>query len=426
MQALKILLCFLLLFNFPIPFMYNSLILVLGISGGIYIAYRNQLLPQFIHLVLKKNVFLIITFIFLLIPISIFVGIAHFTFDFTIIKANVLTLVMVLTGLLIYPILINGVKETDKFQFVLHLIVKVFIIQSCIQILAFVFTPISDLVHFFQKDVVSNKNQGGIRALALTGNPFFDLSSGYGMVFILFMKYIIDYKNHKFQFRSIFTFILLFVGSFFAGRTAFVGLLLAFMLYFLSKSLKHGKVYNIGKVVFLIGLFALGIYFVLPSNVKTLVDERLLPFAFEFVYAYIDKGELTTSSTETLNNMYFPISIETFLLGDGKYTGSDGRYYMHSDAGIMRNVLYYGVFGLLFIFVGQMQFFFKPIKILLGKLKSKLRYTVYNDLLFLILLIAFVLLLHYKGEVMLYMPIVQIILLWITLSFTNEIKKRYG
>ena len=50
------------------------------------------------------------------------------------------------------------------------------------------------LVHFFQKVDVAEKNYGGIRALGLTGNPFFDLAAGYGFILILYF-YSFTLKN---------------------------------------------------------------------------------------------------------------------------------------------------------------------------------------------------------------------------------------
>jgi len=54
---------------------------------------------------------------------------------------------------------------------------------------------------------------------------------------------------------------------------------------------------------------------------------------------------LGSSGDNLVENMYFMPSESTFLLGDGKFVNDDQSYYGHTDAGIMRNILFYGVFG---------------------------------------------------------------------------------
>ena len=41
---------------------------------------------------------------------------------------------------------------------------------------------------------------------------------------------------------------------------------------------------------------------------------------------------------------------DTLIFGDGKYLNGDGSYYMHTDAGYMRGMLYFGVIGLVFLY----------------------------------------------------------------------------
>ena len=41
--------------------------------------------------------------------------------------------------------------------------------------------------------------------------------------------------------------------------------------------------------------------------------------------------------------MYFKIPLDTFLIGDGMYTTALGGYYMGTDVGYMRTILYAGL-----------------------------------------------------------------------------------
>ncbi|WP_172840628.1 hypothetical protein [Sphingobacterium sp. B29] len=151
-----------------------------------------------------------------------------------------------------------------------------------------------------------------------------------------------------------------------------------------------------------------------------MVENQLLPFAFEAVYNYIDTGETGTKSGEILDEMYFPISWQTFLFGDGIYTGKDGAYYMHTDAGIMRNILFYGIFGLLFIVFGHLFYFLKPLGRIFSDMKKEISFTSVNKLLFFLSLLLYTIVLQYKGEVLLFMPIIQVMLFYICFSFVER------
>lgn len=285
--------------------------------------------------------------------------------------------------------------------------------QSIIQIAAFIFPSFADLVHFFQKVNVAEKDYGGIRALGLTGNPFFDLAAGYGFILILYF-YSFMLKNVNI-FLSSGLFLGLFIGSFFAGRTAFVGLGIGVIYYLFFTGNFLIRLFSLSKF-FVVGLGIIFVlYMFLPVNVKEMVENNLLPFAFEFVYNYMDNKELTTKSTDVLDNMYFPISNMTFIFGDGKYVNSDGSYYMHTDAGYMRNTLYYGFLGVLFMVLGQIYLLKKPFLIIKKSLRAGLGYNLQHAFLF-VSLFFYMVVLHYKGEVLLFMPLLQSLMVFLALA----------
>jgi len=418
MYFLKVFLLFLVVFNFPIPIVYNSAILAVFIATIFYLSSPKEINNLLITFKSKFVVQLLAIFIVLnfmgFIP-----GLIHLTFDFTIAKAYLLVLFLLLVSIYLYPILVVGIELEKRFYFILQLLVSVFLIQSCVEIFAFVNPAVKNVISFFQKDFVSEKDMGGIRALALTGNPFFDLASSFGLIFIVFVfKIIDDGKKEYFSFKNSLFFIVLFVGSFFAGRTAFVGLGIALILYFLSLGARLKKGTSFIRLVLIVAGTSFFLYnILLPSETKEIVENQLLPFVFEAVYNYIDSGETSTKSGEILQQMYFPISWQTFLVGDGKYTGDDGGYYMHSDAGIMRNILFYGIFGLLFILFGHLFYFFKPLGRILSEMKRGISVANVNKLLFFVSMLLYTLVLQYKGEVLLFMPIVQVLLFYICFSF---------
>jgi hypothetical protein len=340
--------------------------------------------------------------------------ILHQTSDYFIIKANFLTLLIVLISFFIYPIIETYfIKNKNNLDSVVAYLLYLFLVQSIIQIAAFIFPSFADLVHFFQKVNVAEKDYGGIRALGLTGNPFFDLAAGYGFILILYF-YSFMLKNVNI-FLSSGLFLGLFIGSFFAGRSAFVGLGIGVIYYLFFTGNFLTRLFSLSKFLVL----GLGVIFVLytflPVNVKEMVENNLLPFTFEFVYNYMDNKELTTKSTDVLDNMYFPISYITFIFGDGKYVNSDGSYYMHTDAGYMRNTLYYGFLGVLFMVLGQIYLFKKPFLIIKKSLRTGLGYNLQHAFLF-VSLFFYMVVLHYKGEVLLFMPLLQSLMVFLALA----------
>src|SRR5690606_24723020 len=113
-----------------------------------------------------------------------------------------------------------------------------------------------------------------------------------------------EYKG-DFRIKQAIIFSLLFVGTFFAGRTGFVGLIFGVVLYFLNIKSLLKRLFFFCKGLILLAGTVLIVFLLLPSEIKEVVVNQLLPYAFEFVYNYIDLGKTTTTSTEILSDMYF-------------------------------------------------------------------------------------------------------------------------
>ncbi|TWF44333.1 hypothetical protein FHW36_101253 [Chitinophaga polysaccharea] len=417
-HSYNVLLVFLVIFNFKIPVIQYSAVFACMLSTVTYARH-----PKYIA-VLKKTaskkyiaaVPLTLLGLILLLPLS---PILHQTYDFAILKPYFLQLILICITIYILPILIINAEE-NIFLYFLKIIVTVFFIQSLIEIFAFMLPPFANLVHFFQKSEIAEMNMGGLRALALTGNPFFSLSASFGLLYIILFKYFQEQGHRIFSLSNVGVFAVCVIGTFFAGRTGFIGILFGLALLIFSARSIYFKLGSIVKI-FSILTIAIGIIILLlPAEIYDLVVDKLLPFAFEFVYSYIEGGTVTTTSTDALSNMYFPISIQTFILGDGRYMDFNGSgYYMSTDAGYMRQILFFGVFGILAMFIYQMVYFVKPVLVALNR---RLLSQRYNDLLFFLIVFAYMLLVHYKGEVIGFLPEIQIMLL---IMFTGYLSQYY-
>ena len=220
----------------------------------------------------------------------------------------------------------------------------------------------------------------GVRGKALSAATTYHLSMAYGICFIIYVK---DFFSAKASIVNTLIGILLFVGIFFAGRTGFVACLIGFIGFFLYR-------YSIGKIIKMFKALLIVIVFVSLTGVLLflyspefyeLINEQLLPYAFEFLYSMSDGGTAETASTNRLMEMWNDSNFDSLelLFGSGKYSNTDGSYYMHVDPGVLRHMLYMGVVGYLLLLVYQLM--------LLPVWRFKGRDLFYYSLVFLFLCI---------------------------------------
>ena len=143
----------------------------------------------------------------------------------------------------------------------------------------------------------------------------------------------------KIKLKIMLSFILLFVTSFFLGRSVLVFYTCALPFFLRREAFRV----VIPLVIFMvIGMFA--IVFFLPENI--------LRFAFEPIYALLEEGELRSDSTDDLFFMWSvkADSLSGWLLGEGYWLNGDGSYYKKTDAGYLRSILYWGILGTIICF----------------------------------------------------------------------------
>ena len=346
---------------------------------------------------------------------GLFVSTVHQTYEYSFVVTFISQLINLGIGLLVFSLYIKKSKENVIIR---HLI-YIFIAQSTIQFISFVSPEINELLNFFRNEnaiSIGQEGYGNLRGLSISGSAFFGLGAVYGLIYIV---YIINwdklFKNNKLL--KIAFFILLIFGGLSAARTSLVGILFG-VLYLIIKRLfveKYVFKYNLNikplkTITSVLLLFSLliSLYFIGLTEQFNSQFQRFMNFAFQFVYNYLETGEVYTTSTNTLfNKMYFKISDFTLLVGDGLYTNPDGSYYMNTDAGYMRDVLYFGIPGVIFLFIYQTTFF----------LWRRKKHLLQN-----IIIIFYILIVHIKGDVLGYLIMMQNILFLVFLFnyFNNK------
>lgn len=403
---------FLLVFSLHIPIIKTSTYLLF-----IILFCRFFLIPQYRDIVkniinTKYVVDLLFIYLFIIIGI-LFSTCIHLHFDLSLVPTILNIGIHLFISILVVSLFLE--KQRD-FLYLLNILIAVFLIQSVIEILAYSFKPVLEFVQLFQSKSSIEKAAvfHGRRGLALAGTLFYGLSCIYGFVFILIVKKW-EYSP-KLSIKDLIIYLLIFIGGFFTGRTFFIGFALSW-LYFLCANIKFCEKFNI---ITKFGILFLFIFLVILTIIPLLPEDlykqlyNLIWYVFEAAFNYVEYGEIsTTSSDHLMTKMYFPIPLSTFIFGDGLYTGYDGAYYMHTDAGYMRNILFFGIGGLFLLILSD-------IKLLWGAriLRSK------NMKIFNLFVFIYISIIHIKGEAFGYFISLHNILFLIYLLsvFSNHVK----
>lgn len=132
---------------------------------------------------------------------------------------------------------------------------------------------------------------------------------------------------------------VLLIGNMFYGRSGMLVSLFCIFFTFLKLYIKKAK-----KAILIIIASActiVGMIVVLKDHNPQI--QTWYRWCFSLMVSFLETGKATDGSLRTLTSqMYWLPSIKTILFGDGYYT-MNGRYYMHTDSGIMRPILYYGL-----------------------------------------------------------------------------------
>lgn len=340
-------------------FIYNPPISFLPMNSGIitgacfFMFYllnslKSLLFSRSIHinrylLLVTGTVFLIILYSFLNVVVS---G----TFDFQVCKSYLSFILFYIPGAFG---IVHILKKYWNGVEILKIIIFVTVIQAVIIIIMMVNPGIKDFLFSLLRDgsarIEKNISSGGFRFLGFAFNSTWDLaivqSIGIMLICVLFKtdKNEINIKNALF-------FILLAISVFLSGRTGMLGIVFGFLIIIIPSNLKEMPFVKMTKFITKIFMVILPLFFFaksfIPDSVVDIVETNVLPWAFE-MFLNDNGGKLETNSSNELKEMYFMPPVKTLIVGDALYVNpyDNTRYYMDTDAGYMRHVLFYGIFG---------------------------------------------------------------------------------
>ncbi|SNY15319.1 hypothetical protein SAMN06265827_10316 [Orenia metallireducens] len=394
------LLLFLYIYNVPFKFISFGTSKLFVFSSLIFILIIFLKNKKLLFLS-KRCVFFLVLFILTLIIYSFLItGLVKQTYDFFPIYIYILFLIEHLLGgtIILLFMSINNSLNMKKFM---NLFINMTFLQSVITVLMFLNSGLREFVFSIAdtKGDILFEMYNGIRGFGLASNLTYDFAviQSIGLIFSIY--FILIKRSGKYT--LLFKMMMIFISIILSARTGWIGIFFAILLFvFISTRNKYNfqKGFKITLVSLFIFVFLVFIIFnfILPHNLKIKIKDEIVPFAFELFLAIFEKGSLETGSTNVLfGRMYFKMSLETILIGDGFYLDPNGDgFYMHTDAGYMTQILYYGIFGSLLLYYIYIYIFYVIDK----KLKIK-NYSIVRVIYIFIALYYF--LVQVKGDFLL-------------------------
>lgn len=184
------------------------------------------------------------------------------------------------------------------------------------------------------------------------------------------------------------------VGTLFYGRT---GMIVCILLYGITGLIAIFK----KKWDLVIGLICLVVAIAAGIAILTLTVPAVrhwYNWVFSAFINYAEEGKFydDMGSVENLTeNMYWvPEEKGTLWIGDGRYIEPNGTYYMHTDAGYMRHMLFYGIVNYVFEIIAC----YILVHSFSAKLASKLNTKKYDKYLIILLIVVAIAMFEIKGE----------------------------
>ena len=416
-------------------FIYNPPIYFLPMNAGIIVGmgfFAYYIIKFALSFLLERKISLDLPILSIMLTVviivfySLMVGIISGSYDLQVFKSYLSFLLFYIPGAF-------GIVHIARRHYEPIDIIKMFIvatvIQSIIILMMLVVPSVKDFFFSLLKDgdarLEKNLLSGGFRFLGFAFNSTWDLAIVQSMG-IMYICLMIKLDKHEISLKNSLFFLLLVTSVFLSARTGLIGIILGLLILVFPSSMREVPMLKVVKffsklIAITIPLFFL-IIIILPSEVIDIVENSVVPWAFE-LFQNQNAGTMETNSSNELKEMYFIPKFSTVLFGDGYYVSPYDvtRYYMDTDAGYMRHMLYYGVLGCL-IMVTLYLLIFRQIY------KSSNVLNKSNSVKFFSILLAFYFFLsHIKGDLFLGadMPIKSLFFLLALLTVNKNVNERF-
>ena len=359
-------------------------------------------------LFINKKILFIVTFISLLFFWSLITSIVNETFDLVFISYFISAILILGASYFVIDMMRLTHKNINFEIIAKYFTVTVFLQCSLAWIMFFSPETKTSLLSLLATTKYQEElfDETGSFRLVGFGSYFFVAGMINGSALLLIAE-IVKKKTKLFSFLIwMFVFLFIFATGVMMSRTTLVGFGLACLLLLYNYSKKrHGIIKILFSFIFVISILFV-IYFNLPSSIKATID-LALNFGFELFVNMVNTGKVKTASTDHLFTMYhMPDNIMTYIIGDGYFSDPSNpeKYYMGTDVGFLRLILYFGLPGMIVYFLYQIYIIYYALKS--NRVEHKM---------FFILLILFIFILNLKG----FTDILYVIALFIFQRFSR-------
>lgn len=408
----KVIILFLIVFNFRVPVFYNSAFVSIILSAVYYIWKRGSI--PFRYFFQRYNAIILVGTIALALVIAL-IALLHGT-DIIGLNQKRLWIVFMMLWATIFaiPLLVEG-KEDSALEEIALIICSVFALQGVISLIAYLYSPLANLLMDMRPQEVIDADQedtldNRFRYLNLSGTVLVELTAAFGAAFIVFFWMQLRY-NHPYMsgWKKYIFLIFIFLGTVFSGRTGFFGLMFGlggWLLFSFSRFLRFLK-RNIVYITAFSAIIIFVYYFVFSSSQRQSINNEVFPFAFEWYYNYRDYGKFEVRSMEATTVHYYYLSDETLLKGHGMLAFGGNSPYPHSDAGYTNNLVFGGIPFLICLIIYQFLYIARPIAI---TLKNNSRENKIDRMFFFILFL-YIFFVEIKAPAIGYMHLVEVMYL---------------
>jgi hypothetical protein len=266
-------------------------------------------------------------------------GVNDYTFPYIFLIYVVESLV---GSILVYIFFLKN-KTAEKFIFNLYFVI---LLQSLIVILMFVENDyFLQALSYLTSDSATQRldlftRYHSLRGFGLASSVTYDLSLVFTIGFIFYRFLISQAKSFAFVFLMHISSVFIVVSAAMSGRTGFILILMIMFYNFINKVAKFNfnTIINLFLIISILMLAYFNINIEEFESLDQIKDHAIEPF----INYFNGEGFSTKSTNIIIERMAFIPPIETLLFGDGKYV-EHGGYYMYTDLGYIRHVLFFGV-----------------------------------------------------------------------------------
>ena len=358
MNGLKYFLIFAIFFYynfnfFPKAIPHNLCLVIYNAIPIIYLFYNYLLLRRFVGIILyNKRVILAIV----LLLISHLWGMVTIVINDRYDYSFLYTLILIIRGAYVYLFLAMVIYKNVSQNNCLELFVKFYLLSCALYVIStivFIISP--DLKMMWSNSIYMTEENfnlaegnvfGYVTRYGLKGFSGFQETAKCTMSVIMLLY--LSEKINSSKWFVVGSFSLL--GNLFYGR---IGVLtsIASLIIFEIITRKVVKLKYVKSIMlFIVGL-AFMVYFIIPKDALTDYYGWLSGPVVAFINGLSQGNMDFGASANNVVDWYVLPDEGTFLFGDGKFSNDDGSYYMHTDAGFMRSIYYFGIVGSVFYYL---------------------------------------------------------------------------